>query len=57
MRQSHWQWNQFHSADVPSQYLVQMLSLLPLVTKKDKVMKESDKVKEVEEEKLSRIEK
>lgn len=36
---------------------MQMLSLLALVSEEDKVMKESDKVIEVEKEKLARIEK
>lgn len=50
-------WNQFHSYHAPSYSLVQMLSLLALVSEEDKVMKESDKVIEVEKEKLVRIEK
>lgn len=41
---------------MPGQSSVQMLSLLPVVTKKDKVMKESDKVIEVEKKKLLKIE-
>lgn len=36
---------------------VQMVSLLALVSEEDKVMKESDKVIEVEKERLARIEK
>ena len=50
-------WNQFHLYHAPSYSLVQMLSLLALVSKEDKVMKESGKVIEVEKEKLARIEK
>lgn len=50
-------WNQFHLYHAPSYSLVQMLSLLALVSEEDKVMKESDKVIEVEKEKLARIEK
>lgn len=50
-------WNQFHLYHASSYSLVQMLSLLALVSKKDEEMKESGKVIDVEKEKLARIEK
>lgn len=42
--------NQFHLAHAPSYSLVQMLSLLPLVSKEDKIMKKSEKVRGRKEE-------
>lgn len=50
-------WNQFHSVHAPCCSPVRVLLLFALVSEEDKVMKESDKVFEVEKAKLARIEK